>query len=197
MRGFMQGALGAVCAYGAAWWGTGEPASLAAPATASASARLERDVQRPSSAAPDAQPSSARAPAPRASASPIVAEPRVAQRAASNSRSGDRDALAGVAALPSEFAGAAGLPPMPDSLRQLAEFRQAAETPAELVERVERFEPTPAQLAEFRRVAAQLFNARPPGAEGESPWEPGGVRGGEGSLVRRVEQRASVPRSTR
>lgn len=80
------------------------------------------------------------------------------------------------------------MPATADSLRQLAEYRQLAESPAALVERVERYEPSPEQLAEFRRVAAQLFNARPAGSEGDSPWAPGGTRDGQGSVVQRADR---------
>jgi hypothetical protein len=107
------------------------------------------------------------------------------------------DPLAGVSALPSDFIGRGGVSADPGSLRQLAEYRQLAESPAALVERVERFEPTPEQLADFRRIAGQLFNARPEGAEGASPWAPGGSRDGQGSVVRRAEQSAVAPRTNR
>jgi hypothetical protein len=109
---------------------------------------------------------------------------------------GARDPLAGIDSVPRDLA-IEGMPATQESLRQLAEYRQLAESPAALVERVERFDPTPEQLAEFRRVAAQLFNARPAGSEGESPWARGGVRDGSGSVVQRTERSATRERSAR
>jgi hypothetical protein len=199
MRGYMQGALGALFAYGAAWWATGEQARTPLESGVRAgrvTARATDDRAAPLHApAPGAV---ARVPAPvqsaRSAASPnrasSVGSLPAPQRERAAASAGARDPLAGIAALPSDFAASGDMPPVPDSLRQLAEYRQLAESPAALVERVERFEPNPAQLAEFRRVAAQLFNKRPAGAEGESPWAPGGTRDGQGSLVQRTERSA-------
>jgi hypothetical protein len=207
MRGFTQGAFGALCAYGAAWWGTGDPAASVASHEVAPRAERAGAAKHPNPAleAPTPLVTSASGfrPLPSALASASAPQslvpvgPVPGQLSAGGARSGDADPLARVAASPSDFTGPDGLPAAPGSLRELAEFRRSAETPAELVERVEHFEPTPAQLAEFRRVAAQLFNARPAGAEGASPWEPGGVRGGDGSLVHQAEQRASTPRRPR
>ncbi|MET0412371.1 MAG: hypothetical protein ABW217_13805, partial [Polyangiaceae bacterium] len=55
-----------------------------------------------------------------------------APRERASERADERDPLAGIAALPSDFAGAGAMPPVPDSLRQLAEYRQLAESPAAL-----------------------------------------------------------------
>lgn len=197
MRGYMQGALGALFAYGAAWWGTGERAHTPVEsgvraersvarvnddAAAAASARKPGAVARAS-----APVSSARSVVPASQASSVSSLP-APPRERPVERAGERDPLAGIAALPSDLGASGNMPPMPDSLRQLAEYRQLAESPAALVERVERYEPSPEQLEEFRRVAAQLFNKRPAGAEGESPWAPGGTRDGQGSLVRKAER---------
>ncbi len=199
MRGYMQGALGALFAYGAAWWSAGERAvapiekgvragALAAYADEPSPAQTPV-VARAGATAPNAQVSAPAAQVP--AVGPVQSPPR--ERVGG----GAHDPLAGIAALPGDFSAAGNVAATQESLRQLAEYRQLAESPAALVERVERFEPTPAQLAEFRRVAAQLFNARPAGAEGESPWASGGTRDGQGSLVRRSEQSATRERSAR
>lgn len=199
MRGYMQGALGALFAYGAAWWGAGERSATPVeagvrvePAIAAAATRpTEVAVTAPVPARAVASPPSARASAPAATVAvqrPVTMPPRA--------RATERDPLADIEALPSDLA-IEGMPATRDSLRQLAEYRQLAESPAALVERVERYDPTPEQVAELRRVAAQLFKARPAGSEGESPWAEDGTRDGRGSLVQRTEQSVTRERSPR
>lgn len=202
MRGYMQGAIGALFAYGAAWWGTGQGAVTPIESGVRAAPVTDRGANVKGAPAPFIQASIETRAAPASAARSVAPLPQAGAAATARGPLPARaaqgvgaDPLAGIAALPSDYAAASHLPPTSDSLRQLAEYRQLAESPAALVERVERFEPTSAQLAEFRRVAAQLFNARPAGAEGESPWATGGTRDGQGSLVHEAER--SAERSAR
>jgi hypothetical protein len=202
MRGYMQGALGALFAYGAAWWGTGERAATSVDGAARAE-QVTPQLVEPAAVQPmpsvvvqgPAPGVRTVVPAARATAvSPVLPVP--AARALQ--RPGEYDPMAGIAALPSDLGPGGSAPSTQNALRQYAEYRQLAEaSPQALVERVERYDPSPEQVAELRRVAAQLFNARPAGAEGESPWAQGGTRDGQGSIVHRTEQSVTRERSGR
>jgi hypothetical protein len=163
MREFTVGAIAGLCAYGAAWW-----SALDAPVRVEANASAEV------------------APKPRRAAERRLPEPPAVQRDAAPAAvtTVPRDKRGIVAAAPPPMPAATSehsLPPeaLPASLRRLAEFRREGETPEELVKRVESFELSPEELAQFRRVANQLFEMPTNSMERQaSPWGAQGRRSG-------------------
>lgn len=66
---------------------------------------------------------------------------------------------------------------------EAAELRAFTGDSQQMLDRVQRFEPSPQQLAELRRVAAQFFEGGG-SSSASTPWSPGGVRDGDVRLER-------------